>query len=155
MGWHELYLRFVEEKEKRINIYVQGAVFETQIQNFRGQLEIAPTNPFVINDLKRLMGKYDQWVKERDDENARFITLIDELTLRFKDSSEFNEIMKTVSVKPFGGYDVKEPTKEDFRDREAWIKWIEQANASKNEFLDHKLKQPLQKLATYLQKNLK
>ena len=154
----ELYVRFMEEKTRRIDLYAEGLLLLWQIYvHEANQQAIKPRVwPWLEQTLKTVRDKYDQWIKDKKNEDAIFANLIAEIQIYFKDSTQMRNLLKQPlkQIEVTGKY-IEKPNQKDFENDAVMQNYAARASTSINEYIDSEIRRPLNELGEYLQRHLK
>ncbi len=152
----ELYKNFIKEKTRRIHLYSEGLFLCFEIGFLiANQKKLKPKSIIDLNQkLNDSINKYEQWTKEKNEEDAIFIGLIEDIKIHFRESAHLSDLLKLVSEQILVKA-VEEPSQTDFQDQDHIKKLSDRAGSSINKYVDTKIRHPLDDLANYLKKNLK
>ncbi len=147
----KIYREFVEERIRRINVYREGFsihkdVFYARADVIRSKEDREWVQEMLAKKLNNSVDKQQQWVRNRDEEQAKFAGIITEIIHLFKDSPEIKLLTETVLEIP--EMNVKDVSLSDDLDT-----WVKNSNIEQDAFIN-KIQHSIDKLHEYLQQNL-
>jgi hypothetical protein len=154
----KIYADFMSEKTRRISAYQLCLLYEMMISMYQAQKEA--NKPLQVKNglnfmdaINSTIDKFEQAVKDKREEQAKFDGVISSIKLHFKDSEELRALLgQVIKPKPFGK--IEKPAVEDMRNNESWDAFGKKANALQAEYIKTNIQMPLDTLGDYLKRNI-
>lgn len=131
---HQVYSDMLEERERIVNLYKRGWEIDKNIV-FLSALDKKQKRLVNANIVAHYVFEKDKWVKEKDEEKARFIKLLAEAKLLFN-SSEMNRLARSAFPSPNYDHFLKGPQEQDLKDQLSIQKWIDSTSLANNKEID-------------------